>query len=300
MGGEAPSSVSSMALVWPLTNSRRRGPPFHDEYGQKKCQAVCFSGRTYARQMPLTLSHPAAVLPLRRLGLPMTAMVIGSMVLDIPLYLGSRRGYDIAHSPLGVPTVDIVGALIVLAIWFSILRDPARRPRPGSDPESARPPRATDPSAVAARPRRGTDRRDHPCRVGLLHPLRPLGLGPRRLAATDHLGLAGLKWAQYVSGVLGLAVVLWFAIAHLRSLPLARHTSSGAGPDAVGTRRGVRPRRADGPGVRRVRRPLTGCTPWRSTGVVSSIIVFVVGGGLVCIAWQVARQRSPAAPVDEA
>jgi hypothetical protein len=35
-------------------------------------------------------------------------------------------------------------------------------------------------------------------------------------------------------------------------------------------------------------------------GVVSSIIVFVVGGGFVCLTWQVARTRRAAARVDEA
>jgi hypothetical protein len=248
--------------------------------------------------MPLTLSHPAAVLPLRRLGLPMTSMVIGSMVLDIPLYLGSRRGYDIAHSPLGVPTVDIVGALVVLAIWFAGLRDPLVD---------------LAPSAIRNRlaPRARLTRRQW-----LLAPVGALIGAITHVAwdsfthydrwgsdhvvwlQQDHLGLAGLKWAQYTSGVLGLAVVGWFAIAHLRSLPVL-----------------------DVPRPARVLTPmalaavfilagLTGLAAvgWQASaglhamafyGVVCSIIVFVVAGGLVCVAWQLARRRR-AAPVDEA
>ncbi|MDQ7908342.1 DUF4184 family protein [Phytohabitans sp. ZYX-F-186] len=37
--------------------------------------------------MPFTGSHPAAVLPLVRWGLPPAALVIGSMVPDLPYYL---------------------------------------------------------------------------------------------------------------------------------------------------------------------------------------------------------------------
>lgn len=35
--------------------------------------------------MPFTLAHPAYVLPLRRLGLPVSALAVGSMVPDVPL-----------------------------------------------------------------------------------------------------------------------------------------------------------------------------------------------------------------------
>ena len=38
--------------------------------------------------MPFTLAHPAVVLPLRGLGLPMTALVAGSMAPDLPQMLG--------------------------------------------------------------------------------------------------------------------------------------------------------------------------------------------------------------------
>ena len=243
--------------------------------------------------MPLTLSHPAAVLPLRRLGVPMTSMVIGSMVLDIPLYLGSTRGYDLAHSPLGVPTVDIAGALLVLALWFAVLRDPLVD---------------LAPSAVRERlaPRARLTRRQW-----LLAPVGALIGGITHVAwdsfthddrwgsehvgwlQRDHLGLAGLTWAQYASGVLGLIVVGWFAVAHLRSLP------------PLGIRR---PARVLTPAALAAVVVLAGLTGLASAaikasvglhamafhGVVNSIIVIVVGSVLVCVAWQVIRQRGNA------
>jgi hypothetical protein len=46
----------------------------------------------------MTLAHPVAVLPLRRFGLPMAAMVIGSMVPDVPLFLRWSSGYQVSHS----------------------------------------------------------------------------------------------------------------------------------------------------------------------------------------------------------
>lgn len=243
--------------------------------------------------MPLTLSHPAAVLPLRRLGLPMTSMVIGSMVLDIPLYLGSRRGYDLAHSPIGVPTVDIVGALLVLGLWFTVLRDPLVD---------------LAPTAIRSRlaPRARLTRRQW-----LLAPIGALIGGITHVAwdsfthydrwgsdhvgwlQRDHLGLAGLKWAQYASGVLGLVVVGWFAVAHLRSLaPLNIR----------------RPARVMTPAALVAVVVLAGLTglasaAWKASvglhamafhGVVNSIIVLVVGGFLVCLAWQIQRQRNRA------
>lgn len=53
----------------------------------------------------------------------MTAMVIGSMIPDVPLFLGWVRGYEVTHSLAGVLTVDIAVTMVVLAIWFALLRD---------------------------------------------------------------------------------------------------------------------------------------------------------------------------------
>ena len=66
--------------------------------------------------MPLTLSHPAAVLPLRGLDLPVTALVAGSMVPDVPLFLGWTRGYEVTHRLLGVVTVDPILATLALVV----------------------------------------------------------------------------------------------------------------------------------------------------------------------------------------
>ena len=241
--------------------------------------------------MPLTLSHPAAVLPLRRLGLPMTAMVVGSMVPDVALYLGSRRGYDLAHSALGVVTVDVVGALVVVAVWFTVLRDPlvdlapvAVRDRLAPSARLTRRQWQLAPvgALVGAISHVAWDSFTHDDRWGSDH------VGWLR---HNHLGLAGLKWAQYASGVLGLLVVGWFAIAYLRSLP----------PRDV-----HRPSRVMTPVAAAAVVVLAGATGLTSAvvkapdglhamafhGVVNTIIVCVVGGVLVCLAWQGLRRRT--------
>ncbi|VXC49358.1 DUF4184 family protein [Aeromicrobium sp. 9AM] len=240
--------------------------------------------------MPLTLSHPAAVLPLRRLGLPMAALVIGSMVPDIPLYLGSRRGYTLAHSPVGVPTVDVVGALLVVAVWFALLRDPLVDLSPAAIRNRLAPRArltrrqwllAPVGALIGAITHAGWDSFTHYDRWGSDH------VGWLR---ADHLGMAGLKWAQYASGVLGLLVVAWFAIAHLRSLP----TLDVPRPDRV-----LSPAALAAVFVASGLTGLASAAATASTGlqsmafhgVVSSIIVFAVGGVLVCVAWQVRRFR---------
>lgn len=67
--------------------------------------------------MPFTLAHPAAVLPLRRLGvaLALPPLVAGSMAPDLPYFLplpGSLRGWT--HSLGGAFTIDIVLAVGLL------------------------------------------------------------------------------------------------------------------------------------------------------------------------------------------
>ncbi len=67
--------------------------------------------------MPFTLAHPAAVLPLRRLGvaLPLPPLVAGSMAPDLPYFLplpGSLRGWT--HSLGGAFTIDVVLAVGLL------------------------------------------------------------------------------------------------------------------------------------------------------------------------------------------
>lgn len=76
--------------------------------------------------MPFTGSHPAAVLPLLGTPLPASALVIGSMTPDLPLYV---RHLDLTiastHSAAGILTVDLLVGLLAWATWHGVLSAPA-------------------------------------------------------------------------------------------------------------------------------------------------------------------------------
>ena len=77
--------------------------------------------------MPFTVSHAAAVLPLA-VGRPgrtlvPAALVIGSMVPDLPYFVPPYVGAGWTHAVSGPVTVDLAAGLALLAIWqFLLLR----------------------------------------------------------------------------------------------------------------------------------------------------------------------------------
>jgi Domain of unknown function (DUF4184) len=80
------------------------------------------AGPAYPFQVPLSPAHPAAVLPLQRLGLPLSALVIGSLAPDLPVYLPVGVDYQTTHSGWGI-SVDVVIGLALMWLWFTLLRD---------------------------------------------------------------------------------------------------------------------------------------------------------------------------------
>jgi hypothetical protein len=169
--------------------------------------------------VPLTLSHPAAVLPFRKLGLPVTALVVGSMAPDLPLFVHWFGGYKVSHSLLGVATLDLAITITVVWLWFRVLR-----------------PSMVDlaPDAVRSRMRPDVSLTRH--QWFLVVPAAWVGAlthviwdafthsgrwGVDRLAwlRLDHAGLPGYAWAQYGSSLVGLAVVAVAAAHYLRELP---------------------------------------------------------------------------------
>jgi len=176
----------------------------------------------YPSWVPMTLAHPAAILPLRRLGLPVTALAAGSMVPDIPLFLGWVRGYEVTHSVVGILVVDVVLTAGVVLLWFHLVRDALVDMAPehvrSRLPARVRPTRrelllVPVAGSVGAATHLLWDSFTHPGRWG-----------PRHIEwlRTEHGGLLGLKWIQYASGVLGLVVVVWAVVRYVQSLtPLA-------------------------------------------------------------------------------
>jgi hypothetical protein len=169
--------------------------------------------------VPVTLAHPAVVLPLRGLGLPLAAMVIGSMVPDLPLFTRWLTAYWFTHSWAGVVTVDLAITLLLLVFWDRLGRD----------------------ALVDTAPALVRDRLPARVRIGrrawLLAPLAAV-LGSASHVVWDafthggrwgvehvawlreqHGPLRGDEWAQYGSGIVGLLVVGLAMVAHLRRHP---------------------------------------------------------------------------------
>jgi hypothetical protein len=86
--------------------------------------------------VPFTVSHVAAVLPLRRgpasrWALPAAPLVLGSMAPDLVMVLGRPALRVVSHSPVGVLAVDIPLVAVSWLVWVHLLREPVRNLVPG-------------------------------------------------------------------------------------------------------------------------------------------------------------------------
>jgi hypothetical protein len=70
--------------------------------------------------VPFTGSHPAAVLPFLRWGLPPSALVAGSIAPDLPYYAPGIADADRTHALLGAVSVDVVLGLAVFVLWHGV------------------------------------------------------------------------------------------------------------------------------------------------------------------------------------
>ncbi len=75
--------------------------------------------------MPFTGSHPVAVLPfVGRLGLPTSALVIGSIAPDLPYYLPLPVTSAQTHSLVGVLGADLMLGVCAYLVWHLLLVAP--------------------------------------------------------------------------------------------------------------------------------------------------------------------------------
>ena len=180
--------------------------------------------------MPFTASHPAVVLPLLRTGVPPAALVVGSMVPDLPYFGLSPWDAGVTHWPRGIVTADVVLGLAWLLLWWTLLA----------------------PAVVAVAP--GLLRRRLPAGLGggvraAVPSVRALVLTPLGLAVgaathvlwdsfthparwgQQHVGwlnswhgpLMGYSWAQHTSTLFGAAVLAAYAVRWWRRTPETEH-----------------------------------------------------------------------------
>jgi hypothetical protein len=71
--------------------------------------------------VPFTVSHAAAVLPLQRLKLPLTALMIGSMAPDFGYFFSHSADRALTHSVTGLVTFALPTGLFVWLFYVAIL-----------------------------------------------------------------------------------------------------------------------------------------------------------------------------------
>jgi uncharacterized protein DUF4184 len=180
--------------------------------------------------MPFTGSHPAAVLPLVRWGLSGSALVLGSIAPDMPTLLPVPAVVHFAHTPLGLVTIDLAIGLIGFVLWQALLGPAVVAIAPQGlrtrVPEGA-------PAGLAF----------HCARSGRV--LAAVGLGaathllwdsfthdwmwgPQHLPwlASRHGPWMGWQWAQHVSDVAPVAILIVWVVGWWRAAP-ARNDIDG-------------------------------------------------------------------------
>ena len=166
--------------------------------------------------MPFTISHAAAVLPLVRGPLPASALVVGSMVPDLPYFVPGLPGRSTTHDALGILVADVPIGLLVLAVWHLLLVPPLLALVPVS--RGAGPPQPASRRVLLVVVGLALGAATHVLWDSFTH---PGGWGVERVRLLeDPLGpLAGYRWAQYASSALGLAVVLAWCVREWRRQP---------------------------------------------------------------------------------
>jgi hypothetical protein len=164
--------------------------------------------------MPFTPSHAAAVVPLLHVGLVPSALVIGSMIPDLPYYVPLPVSSGSTHSLAGVLGVDLVLGFVVFVVWQLWLAPAAVALAPAGlrerlGPELPAPGRRHVRNVAAAAlviVSLVVGAATHVAWDSLAHGGR---WGPRNFAwlAEEHGPFRGYTWMQYGGGALGAAVL---------------------------------------------------------------------------------------------
>ncbi|MEU7001213.1 DUF4184 family protein [Nonomuraea sp. NPDC046570] len=173
--------------------------------------------------MPFTPSHIAAVLPfitvprLRR-WLDPWALAIGTMVPDLPIFLPFLPDYSDWHSLRGVLTLDLVSVVVLLGVFHAVVREPliALLP-PGLAGRAA----TLTPSYRIVPVLLGgvLGSATHVLWDSFTHSHGPAFWGVSWLGASVFGVIRLFRLLQYVSSVVGLVLVVWWAVRGLSRLP---------------------------------------------------------------------------------
>lgn len=165
--------------------------------------------------MPFTASHPAIVVPLMRTGLVPSALVIGSMVPDAPLFFPLPFGYHETHANVGIVGIDLIAGLVAFGLWQGLIAPAVVAAAPAGLrarlaprlPRSLRWHLASTRRLVALVASLWIGAASHVSWDSFTHGGR---WGVRQIGwlGETHWGLTGHGWAQYGSGVIGGVAIL--------------------------------------------------------------------------------------------
>ena len=89
--------------------------------------------------MPFTLAHPAAAVPLAKRGIPLSAVVIGSLSPDFLYFISFSTSNSFGHTLPGLVLFDLPLSLAVLWIFHKVLKEPLLHLLPDSHRQRLRP-----------------------------------------------------------------------------------------------------------------------------------------------------------------
>ncbi len=182
--------------------------------------------------MPFTGSHPAAVLPLLRMGLPASALVIGSLAPDLPYYFPTPVSAAQTHTLTGALGADLILGLGAFLVWHLLLVPPLVWAAP--EGLQSRIPDHLRGGHLGALLTPGAVGRV--CLALVIGALTHVawdsfthsgGWGPRTLPWLDttFLGLARYRWLHLASSLAGLAMLGWFVVRWWRRAPAVVDTN---------------------------------------------------------------------------
>lgn len=184
------------------------------------------------KRVPFTPSHIAAVLPFLRTPLPGAALVVGSMVPDLPYFVPLGISRQLTHSVPGVLIADLPMALAVLALWTLVFQAPLRDFSPGWLRRRLPVPRRM--RSTRALPTLGwavlavlVGVITHLIWDSFTHPDGWIVLAvPAFHTMLGHFTV--YRWAQYASSVVGLVIIVAWLALWVRRSPMRREDETGS------------------------------------------------------------------------
>lgn len=182
--------------------------------------------------MPFTPSHIAAALPflrgpVTRLPYVPAALVIGTMIPDVPLFTAAWPSYATTHSASGVLTVDVLATCAAVAVFHLVFRAPliALLPRRVGERLHTTPPLRSPMHVVWVPVAAAFGAATHAFWDSFTHGRSVAIWGPR-FGETVVAGLPLYALLQHLSSVFGLLALGRWTLRRLRAMPSrtdARH-----------------------------------------------------------------------------